>query len=419
MADKKHKIFRKRLVSSPVSFGFSVEKQEQPSGGPPAMAPPKSQETIKIPMELQREADRLLLARYVPPAVLINEHLEILQTRGRTASFLELPSGKASLNLLKMARPGLLFELQGAIDEARKQGFEARRQNVRVGDEQIKTVAIRVIPFKVPTQTQYSFLIVFESETAADGSATTGLSPMPAAEVILEQALRGEHSPLGLQIVQLRQELAATREYLQSIIESQEGTNEELQSANEEIQSGNEELQSTNEELQTSKEELESANEELHTVNEEMQHRNELLTQLNNDLTNLLYSVSLPIVMVGADLSVRRFTPQAAAMLGLTSSDIGRPMPRLRLKLDMGSLEQNMLDVIQQVQSQQLHVQDNEGKWCVLRIVPYRTLDNRIDGVVLSVMNEIGGTPGKPDGVDGKPAGKAQQTKSGKVSRKK
>jgi two-component system, chemotaxis family, CheB/CheR fusion protein len=352
--------------------------------------------------------------------VLINEHLEILQTRGRTASFLELPSGKASLNLLKMARPGLLFELQGAIDEARKQGFEARRQHVRVEDEQIKTVAIRVIPFKVPTQTQYSFLIVFESEsTAQDGSAAGGLTPMPPAEMILDPAHVAEHSPLGQQIVQLRQELAATREYLQSIIESQEGTNEELQSANEEIQSGNEELQSTNEELQTSKEELESANEELHTVNEEMQHRNELLTQLNNDLTNLLYSVSLPIVMVGSDLSVRRFTPQAAAMLGLTSSDIGRPIPRLRLKLDMGSLEQNMLDVIQQVQSQQLQVQDNEGKWCVLRIVPYRTMDNRIDGVVLSVMNEIGSIPGKLDGANGKPAGKSQKTKSGKVPRKK
>ena len=129
------------------------------------------------------------------------------------------------------------------------------------------------------------------------------------ASLVVDPASTEEHSSLGKQIVQLRQELAATREYLQSIIESQEGTNEELQSANEEIQSGNEELQSTNEELQTSKEELESANEELHTVNEEMQHRNELLTQLNNDLTNLLYSVSLPIVMVGADLSVRRFTP--------------------------------------------------------------------------------------------------------------
>ena len=422
MTDKKQKIFRKRLVSAPMAFGFSVGKQEQPSAESQAMTPPKSQETTKIPMELQREADRLLLARYVPPAVLINEHLEILQTRGRTASFLELPSGKASLNLLKMARPGLLFELQGAIDEARKQGFESRRQNVRVEDEQVKTVTVRVIPFKVPTQTQYSFLIVFESEaTVQDGSAATGLSAAPGAELVFHPAREGEDSPLGKQIVQLRQELAATREYLQSIIESQEGTNEELQSANEEIQSGNEELQSTNEELQTSKEELESANEELHTVNEEMQHRNELLTQLNNDLTNLLYSVSLPIVMVGADLSVRRFTPQAAAMLGLTSSDIGRPMPRLRLKLDMGSLEQNMLDVIQQVQSQQLHVQDNDGKWCVLRIVPYRTMDNRIDGVVLSVMNEIGSIAGKQDGVDGKPAGKAQRqkTKSGKASNKK
>ena len=419
MTDKKQKIFRKRLVSAPVAFGFSVGKQEPPTNGPQAIAPPKPPETAKIPVELQREADRLLLARYVPPAVLINEHLEILQTRGRTASFLELPSGKASLNLLKMARPGLLFELQGAIDEARKQGFEARRQNVRVEDEHIKAVAIRVIPFKVPTQTQYSFLIVFESETAQDGSA--GLTPMPAAGLVVDPANSAEHSQLGQQIIQLRQELAATREYLQSIIESQEGTNEELQSANEEIQSGNEELQSTNEELQTSKEELESANEELHTVNEEMQHRNELLTQLNNDLTNLLYSVSLPIVMVGADLSVRRFTPQAAAMLGLTSSDIGRPMPRLRLKLDMGSLEQNMLDVIQQVQSQQLHVQDNDGKWCVLRIVPYRTMDNRIDGVVLSVMNEIGSIAGKQDEMVGKSAGKAQRpkAKSGKISRRK
>jgi two-component system, chemotaxis family, CheB/CheR fusion protein len=418
MTDKKQKIFRKRLVSGPVAFGFSVGKPEHgPTGTATTTAQSKLPEAQKIPMELQREADRLLLARYVPPAVLINEHLEILQTRGRTASFLELPSGKASLNLLKMARPGLLFELQGAIDEARKQGFEAIRPRVRVEDEKIKTVTIRVVPFKVPTQTQHSFLIVFESDLPSeDGVSPSGLAQAPAAHIV-DQASTGEHSVLGKQITQLRQELASTREYLQSIIESQEGTNEELQSANEEIQSGNEELQSTNEELQTSKEELESANEELHTVNEEMQHRNELLTQLNNDLTNLLYSVSLPIVMVGADLSVRRFTPQAAAVLGLSSSDIGRPMPRLRLKLDMGSLEQNMLDVIQQVQSQQLHVQDNDGKWYILRIVPYRTMDNRIDGVVLSVMNEIGSFSGSPGGVDGMGTGKALPGKSKRSSK--
>ncbi len=415
MTDKKQKIFRKRLVSNPVAFGFSMGKSEQGPTGT-ATAKSKQPETAKIPMELQREADRLLLARYVPPAVLINEHLEILQTRGRTASFLELPSGKASLNLLKMARPGMLFELQGAIDEARKQGFEAIRSRVRVEDEKIKTVTIRVVPFKVPTQTQHSFLIVFESDSPGEeGVLPSGVARAPVGQIV-EQAIT-EDSILGKQIVQLRQELAATREYLQSIIESQEGTNEELQSANEEIQSGNEELQSTNEELQTSKEELESANEELHTVNEEMQHRNELLTQLNNDLTNLLYSVSLPIVMVGADLSVRRFTPQAAAVLGLSSSDIGRPIPRLRLKLDMAGLEQNMLDVIQQVHSQQLHVQDSDGKWCILRIVPYRTMDNRIDGVVLSVMNEMGGFSGSPAEVDGMKPAKALPAKT-KRSRK-
>jgi two-component system CheB/CheR fusion protein len=427
MTDKKQKIFRKRLVANPVAFGLSVGRPESDSMGAQAVASPaKSPDPQKIPMELQREADRLLLSRYVPPAVLINHQLEILQTRGRTASFLELPPGKASLNLLKMARPGLLFELQSAIEEARKKGFEAIREDVRVDDDgKSKIVTVRVVPFKIPSENQYSFLIVFENSSPARGSsAGDRLAASGASESATSSALDPIHSDdlssISRQIVQLRQELAATREYLQSIIESQEGTNEELQSANEEIQSGNEELQSTNEELQTSKEELESANEELHTVNEEMQHRNELLSQLNNDLTNLLYSVNLPIVMLGGDLSVRRFTPQAAAVLGLTASDIGRPMPRLRLKIDMGNLEENLLDVIQQVQSKQFNVQDNDGKWCILRIVPYRTMDNRIDGVVLSVVSEAGTPVGKPGTSNGKKPGstprpnKARKTTSRK-----
>jgi two-component system CheB/CheR fusion protein len=381
MADKKQKIYRKKLVSTPVTFGFSVGHPEQDIEGAEAPAPPvKPPDTSKAPIELQREADRLLLARYTPPAVVINDQLEILQSRGRTGAFLELPTGKASLNLLKMARPGLLFELQSAIDEARKNGVEAKRENVRVeSNGHSKEVTVRVIPFKTPVQDQHSFLIVFEHvpETGlADGEARAP-----------KQLTEAEESEKDKQIAQLKQELAATKEYLQSIIETQEATNEELQSANEEIQSGNEELQSTNEELQTSKEELESANEELHTVNEEMQHRNELLTQLNNDLTNLLNSVNLPMVMVGADLSVRRFTPQATAMLGLMASDVGRPIPRLKLKIDVSNLEQMMLDVIQEVQPKQYRVQDNDGNWCSLRITPYRTLDNRIDGVVLSVVD--------------------------------
>ena len=202
-----------------------------------------------------------------------------------------------------------------------------------------------------------------------------------------EPLTESERAEKEMQIAQLRQELSATKEYLQSIIEMQEATNQELQSANEEIQSGNEELQSTNEAIRISMEELESANEELHTVNEEMQHRNDLLTQLNNDLTNLLNSVNLAMVMVSSDLSVRRFTPQAAAVLGLGPSDIGRPIPRLKLKIDVRSLEYMMLKVIQQMQPRHSTVQDEDGRWFSLRITPYRTLDNRIDGVVLTVVD--------------------------------
>ena len=384
MADKKHKIYRKKLVSTPVTFGFSVGQPVHDGSASEAPALPARQpDTLRAPIEIQREADRLLLTRYAPPAVVVNEHLEIIQSRGRTGPFLELAPGKASLNLLKMARSGLLFELQNAVDGARKSGLESEKRNLRVETESgFRETTVRVIPFRTPIQDQNSFLVVFEPEARPGDHGPQLLPPLPLNEA--EQPERDR------QIAQLKQELSATKEYLQSIIEIQEATNEELQSANEEIQSGNEELQSTNEELQTSKEELESANEELHTVNEEMQHRNDLLTQLNNDLTNLLNSINLAMVTVGADLSVRRFTTQATSMLGLMSSDLGRSLPRLKLKIDASQLEAIMLDVIHEVQPRQLQVQDQDGKWLVLRVTPYRTLDNRIDGVVLTVFDRSG-----------------------------
>lgn len=145
-------------------------------------------------------------------------------------------------------------------------------------------------------------------------------------------------------------------------------------------------------------------------MNEEMQHRNELLTQLNNDLTNLLNSINLPLVMVGADLSVRRFTPQATAMLGLMASDVGRAIPRLKLKIDATNLEQMMLDVIHDVQPKQFQVQDNDGTWFNLRITPYRTLDNRIDGVVLSVLDTVS--------APNRSAGKAPKKGKGRTAKK-
>jgi two-component system CheB/CheR fusion protein len=404
MADKKQKIYNKKLVSAPVTFGFSMAAERHMESLEAPAPPPRSAETTKVPLELQREADRLLLARYAPPAVVINDQLEILQSRGHTGSFLELPTGKASLNLLNMARAGLIFELQKAVDEARKSGVEAIRENVHVEDGGgTKLTTVRVIPFRTPIQERNNFLTVFEP--AAEPAATPAAASQP-----LTPAEQSEKDNL---IAHLRQEVAASKDYLQSIIESQEATNEELQSANEEIQSGNEELQSTNEELQTSKEELESANEELHTVNEEMQHRNELLTQLNNDLTNLLNTVNLAMVMVGADLSVRRFTSQATAVLGLMATDVGRPIPRLKLKIDSARLEQMMLDVMQEVQPKVYDVQDHDGKRCRLRISPYRTLDNRIEGVVLTILN----TNDKNDGI-GNASPRATAKSSAKKSRK-
>jgi two-component system CheB/CheR fusion protein len=382
MADKKQKLYRKKLVPTPISVGFLVSPREyQLEESERLVTNAKTPEPPRAPVDLQREADRLLLTRYAPPSVIVNEQLDIVQTKGHTGRFLELPLGKASLNLLKMARPGLLLDLQAVIEQARQTGVEAGKRDVHVeGNGGGRTmVTLRVIPFKTPMQDRNSYLVVFEDEP--------DLAPRDlAAEPLAAPLNDDERRQKDQQIAQLKQELTSTKEYLQAIIESQEATNEELQSANEEIQSGNEELQSTNEELQTSKEELESANEELHTVNEEMQHRNELLSQLNNDLTNLLNSVNLPLVMIGSDLSVRRFTSQAGNVLGLVASDIGRPIPRLKLKLEMENLEQAMLDVLREVQPKQYPVKDSDGNWCAFRLVPYRTLDNRIDGVVLSIV---------------------------------
>jgi len=378
MEDKKQKIYRKIGVPMPVGFGFSVHVAEPYASGHPVPAG-HAVEPARVPAELNREGDRLLLARYAPPSVVVNEKLEIIQTRGHTAPYLELPTGKASLDLLKMARPGLLYELQNTIEEARKNGAVATRPSVPVdGAEGLLLTAIRVTPFSTPIEQKTGFVVSFESSSTTEPQAA-------AAEAVSVPLADNERAAKDKHISQLKQELTATKEYLQSFIEALESTNGELQSANEEIQAGNEELQSTNEELQTSKEELESANEELHTVNDEMQRRNDLLAQLNNDLTNLLNSVSLPLVMVGPDLSVRRFTPQATRALGLNASDVGKPLSRLRLKVNVTDLEEMMLEVMADVRPKQSRVRVSAGKWYDLRMTPYRTADNRIDGVVLSI----------------------------------
>ena len=191
----------------------------------------------------------------------------------------------------------------------------------------------------------------------------------------------------GERIKALEQELASTREYMQSIIEEQDGKNEDMRSASEEIQSANEELQSTNEELETAKEELQSTNEELATVNEELENRNSELSAANNDFTNLLASVNLPILMLGHDLTIHQFTPQAEKLLNLIASDLGRPIGNIKPNIEIPDLERSVLEVIDSMTTKVLEVRDKTGHWYSVRMRPYRTLDNRIEGAVVAFID--------------------------------
>jgi two-component system, chemotaxis family, CheB/CheR fusion protein len=381
IVDRKTKIYRKKAVPSPVTFGMAVGAHVVPDLREKPMHAPREEEKAKTPADVQREADRLLLTKYVPSAVVVNEEMEILQSRGSTNRYLELPAGKVSLNLFKMARQGLLYDLRSLVEQARQKSTAVSRDSVSVEDGKSPAlVRLEVIPFRTPAHDRQHFLVLFEEKEGQEGAAAAPAEQMP------KPSSKEVEDAKELQISQLKQELAATKEYLQSIIEGQEATNEELQSANEEIQSGNEELQSTNEELQTSKEELESANEELNTVNEEIQHRNQQLSQLSNDLINLLNSCTIPMLLLGEDLRIRRYTPEAEKILGFSGNDVGKPLTNVRLSVDVPQLERWMLEVMRDITSRSENILLHD-KWYKLRITPYRTLENKIDGVVLAMVD--------------------------------
>jgi two-component system CheB/CheR fusion protein len=352
-------------------------------------ADPSPREPDVVARDVHREADRILLAKYTPASVLVNDDLEILQFRGDTGRYLAPAPGKASLNLLKMLRDGLVVGVRGALQKAKREDTAVAEGALRVktngGSRQ---VSVRVIPVKgnhgvVPPH----FLVLFEeTAAAAKASARTNRSERKLTRRS-RMAERKTREATEDETVRLAQELAATREYLQSVIEQQEAANEELQSSNEEVQSANEELQSTNEELETSKEEIQSSNEELATLNEELQNRNGELGQSNDDFVNLLAGVQLPIVMLGPDFRIRRYTPMAEKLLNLTVGDMGRAITDLRLGVGLPHLEEMLAEVMETVSVKETEVRDKEGRWYVLRLRPYRTLDNRIDGAVLVLLD--------------------------------
>jgi two-component system CheB/CheR fusion protein len=367
VADKTQRIYAKRQMLRPQRFDF--EPGAFVKGGP-AFPVGHPQHEAPVP-DLQKEADRLVLSQYGPAGVIVNGDFEVIHFRGKTSAYLEPAPGKASLNLLKMLHEGLLLEVRNAVQKVKRTGDAVRKKNIPTKQPHgFKDVDFDVLPLQ-PTPEGRHFLVLFRDSEAV---------PSAAGKDRRSKAEDG-------QVEQVQHELVATRQYLQAIIEEQEATNEELQSANEEILSSNEELQSINEELETAKEELQSTNEELTTVNEELQNRNGELSQINDDLNNLLSSVNIAIVMLSADLRIRRFTPIAGRILNLIATDIGRPITDLRSAIHVPDLGDLIGEVLETVTPRERDVADRDGHRYSLAVRPYRTSDNRIDGAVLTLMD--------------------------------
>lgn len=403
--DRKHKIFSKKVAQTPafhlpalredvLKAGASVTTGRRPPSLPIRQrVENESLESLRGELNAQREADRIAVNQFAPPSVLVNADLQVMQFRGPTGAYLEPPTGKATFDVLKMAREGLMHPLRSAIDRAKKEGKIARAESVRVKrDGETRAISLQVIPLK--NLPERSFLIVFEEEGENRGPSST----LPSSDGPKSPPLTGEQE--ASRIAELESDLFEMREYLQSLQEQHEAANEELQAANEEIQSANEELQSINEELETSKEELESANEELTTVNEEMANRNADLNRLNDDLLNLQTSTGQAIILLGRDLTIRRFSPRAAAQFDLLVSDVGRPIGHMRHGLADASddpepspgkptdLESIASEVISSVREQEHEALHKDGRWYSLRVRPYLTRDNKVDGAVL-VLSDI------------------------------
>ena len=395
--DRALKIFSRKATVSRQLVTFSLNQLPERSDIAPLRVPTKINDSAWNYIEAQKEFDRRLLAHFSPPCVFINDDLEVVHTRGNVNRYLKLSPGRATLNVLKMAREGLLFDLRNAINRAKKEKTTVRKANVevRVGNgngngsedslhkeaqprQSTRFVDVEVSPITAGNVRDLYFMIAFHESPQVPGSSQ-------------RSSRSSKESESGArQIARLQQELDATKEFLQSVIETQEATNEELQSANEEILSSNEELQSTNEELETAKEELQSTNEELSTVNDELRTRNVEITLINNDLTNLLSSIDIAVVMVGNDLTIRRFTPQAQQLLGLIPADVGRPLWNINPSMEIPNFQQLTLQVISAVRPLEQEIRGKDSSRYQLRILPYRTTENKIDGAVITLLDVSG-----------------------------
>ena len=374
-ADEPAKIYARKLGLTRPLFSFttltyplaSVDSQERIT------------QTIAQNFDLVREVNQLISNRYAPVSVVVNDQMQILHLRGDTDPYLRLPAGTTDLNLLLMAREGLTITLRTAIYQAQTQNLAVRQEQIQIeSGERSTCLNLEVIPFQPTIGNVLYFLVIFEVVSSPVDRPTS--APVE----------RREPEDLEREITQLRQAFAAATQrelsaqaHLQAVIQEQNYLNHNLRVANEEILSSNEELQSTNEELQTAKEELQATNEELSTTNDELRSRNSQQNQDNSDLNNFLDSISVPILMLTNDLRIRRFTPAAQRLFNVIPTDVGRPFNDLRTDFDVSNLESMTLEVLETLNTKEQEIQTQTGYWYRLRIRPYRTTENQIDGVTI------------------------------------
>ena len=369
--DTKWKVFLRKegLASVAVDYnrGFAYER--------PTRDRPEILQEMPPPTKIQTLTEKAILDGYAPAAVMINDKYEILHFVGQTEKYLVPPTGKPSFNLLTMSRKDLKYKLTTALNKAFREKRRASHKGIRIKLNGAFTVVdITVDPLPERGELPGLMLVLFEDKTPEHISDDSE-SPTP----------KGKKKKSDVQ--QLEQDLQSTREYLQATIEELETSNEELKSTNEELQSVNEELQSTNEELETSKEELQSTNEELSTVNSELQNKVDELSKTSNDMNNLLAATEIASIFLDTNLRINRYTPAAAQIIKFIQTDIGRPLGDLKTSFPKADLADLAEKVLKDLNSFSTEILSEDNIWYSLKMMPYRTTENVIEGVVMTIIN--------------------------------